>query len=216
MLLFDFDGVIADSLGIYTSICTRTARQLGHPVQLPKNPFATLSHVSFECLAQSLGLGPVEYTAMSSYLLSKSTATAPAFNDMIELLHKVSCRVEVGILSASPRAFIDRFLDQHGGSDAVTLILSRDDPGTKADKMKTLQKNGRHLLALVGDGVSDISAAREANVPSIGVSWGWQSVSRLLQAGVDDIAQCPQDIERWVKKRLLSRAPEAEIQGGIR
>lgn len=192
MLLFDFDGVLADSLQIYADVCTRAARRQGYQKDLEPNPFAALERVTFETLAETLGLCPTTFTADACALLDQQTESAPAFEGIRDTLTAISTHMPVGILSASPGGFIARFLEENHVADRVSLVLSRDDPGTKAEKIIAVMQQGRYRpIALVGDGVSDIAAATTAGIASIGVAWGWQSPEKLLAAGADFIAETP-------------------------
>jgi phosphoglycolate phosphatase len=53
---------------------------------------------------------------------------------------------------------------------------------------------------LVGDAVSDIRAARDASVKSIAVSWGHQSLSKLMDAKPDYLVRSP-----WELLELLAK-----------
>ncbi|SHH16320.1 HAD family hydrolase [Cognatishimia maritima] len=199
MLLFDFDGVLADSLHIYTEICTQAAQNQGYQAELPPNPFAELDKITFEALALQLGLCPSTFTADATLLLKQRRDIAPTFVGMIETLRRLSSETPLGILSASPKAFIQRFIGYHEISEFFSVLLTRDDPGTKAEKIIAIRQQGTYSpLALVGDGVSDISAAASAGISSIGVSWGWQMPEKLQNAGADFIAETPAQIQTFL------------------
>lgn len=196
MLLFDFDGVMADSLQIYTDICTRAARCQGYQGNLPANPFAELEHVTFEALAETLGLCPSGFAADATALLEERNDTAPAFASIIDTLKNISTEIPVGILSASPKGFIERFLTANDITDCISVLLSRSEPGTKAEKIMLLRREGHFRpIALVGDGVSDVKAAATAGIASIGVTWGWQSPEKLLSQGATFMAGSPDEIQ---------------------
>lgn len=204
MLLFDFDGVIADSLEIYANICAQAARKLGYHGPLSKTPFAELDHISFEALAQQLGLCPGTFTSEACRLFDQRHAVAPLFDGMAETVTLLAKEHPLGILSASPAGFIERCLRKHGLDGAFSLVLTRDDTGTKAQKIAAVQHEGRHIpLALIGDGVSDIRAATDTGLLPVGVSWGWQSPDRLLQAGAGFVAKSPAEL-----RTILSRLPQ--------
>jgi phosphoglycolate phosphatase len=47
---------------------------------------------------------------------------------------------------------------------------------------------------MVGDSLSDVRAARQAGVKSIAVSWGHQSVGRLVGAAPDHVVRLPEEL----------------------
>lgn len=197
MVVFDFDGVIADSLGICTRACSHAARRQGCTRPLAENPFAGLEQVSFEGLAAELGLDTQAFAADACGYLEHCQEVAPVFEGIPETLQHVASNSPVCILSASPRSTIEPFLRFHGCSDHVTAILSRDIPGGKAGKLKALQRETpQPVICMVGDAVSDMGAAKQAGIPAIGVAWGWQTPDLLCRAGADFIAGTPGDIVR--------------------
>ena len=52
----------------------------------------------------------------------------------------------------------------------------------------------------VGDAVSDIHAARQAEVQSVAVGWGHQSLGRLSNARPDHIVHTPREIIELFEK----------------
>ncbi|MBY6142120.1 HAD family hydrolase [Leisingera daeponensis] len=192
MVVFDFDGVIADSLGICTRACIHAARQQGCTRPLAENPFTGLEQVSFEGLAAELGLDTRAFAADACSYLENCQEIAPVFPGMAETLRQVASNGALCILSASPRSTIEPFLRFHGCYEHVSVILSRDIPGGKAGKLKALQREALEpVICMVGDGVSDISAAKQAGIPSVAVAWGWQAPDVLRKAGADFIADTP-------------------------
>ncbi|MCU9838984.1 HAD family hydrolase [Ruegeria sp. WL0004] len=192
MVVFDFDGVIADSLGICTRACIHAARQQGCTRPLAENPFAGLEQVSFEGLAAKLGLDTRAFAADACSYLEHCQEIAPVFPGMAETLQHVASSGRLCILSASPRSTIEPFLQFHGCYEHVSVILSRDIPGGKAGKLKALQRAAPEpVTCMVGDGVSDIAAAKQAGIPPVGVAWGWQAPELLREAGADFIADTP-------------------------
>jgi phosphoglycolate phosphatase-like HAD superfamily hydrolase len=47
---------------------------------------------------------------------------------------------------------------------------------------------------MVGDSLSDVRAARDAGVKSIAVSWGHQSVGRLVKGVPDHVVRIPGEL----------------------
>ncbi|UWS09911.1 HAD family hydrolase [Phaeobacter inhibens] len=110
-------------------------------------------------------------------------------------MQRVASFSPIIILSASARSSIEPFLYFHGCAAHVSAILSRDTAGGKSEKLKILQNKATSpVYCIVGDGFSDMEAAKLANIPATVVAWGWQVVDLLRHAGADFIADTPADI----------------------
>ncbi|WP_174149439.1 HAD family hydrolase [Leisingera sp. ANG59] len=207
MVVFDFDGVIADSLEICARACIHAARRQGCTRPLAENPFADLEQVSFEGLAAKLGLNTRAFAADACGYLEHCREIAPLIPGMAETLRQVASNGPLCILSASPRSTIEPFLRFHGCSGYVCKIISRDIPGSKAAKLMRLKKT-QPPICMIGDGVSDILAAKQAGVPAVGVSWGWQPARVLAEAGAELIAETPSDIKYLFRTTIAGLSGE--------
>lgn len=190
VLVFDFDGVIANSLEICVSACRNMAAAMGGRAQIQNNPFAQLEPLTFEALAQTCSLEPLSFANGVTRMLESTREPAPLFPGMDRVLESLSKIAEIHILSASSSALINRFLEHHGLSRHVAGVSGRDIEGSKAEKLQKLQAR-TNLQVMVGDATSDMKAARVAGVLSVGVSWGWQSAESLVDCGASYIAREP-------------------------
>lgn len=201
VLAFDFDGVIADSLGLCTAACRTVAADMGWPGMLPDNPFGELEPVTFEALAETCGLDPRAFAAGVTDHVATTDHCAPLVPGMDHLLGTLSTRAEIHILSASSSTVIRRFLDHHGLTPHVTEIHGRDHPGSKTEKLKIILKS-HDLRAMIGDATSDMTAAIAAGVPPVGVAWGWQSEDRLTAHGASTVAHSPEELSDHLHRLL--------------
>jgi phosphoglycolate phosphatase-like HAD superfamily hydrolase len=58
----------------------------------------------------------------------------------------------------------------------------------------------RETVFMVGDSLSDISAAKEASVTSVAVTWGHQSLEYLLRGDPDYVVRFPHDLIEVIEK----------------
>ncbi len=58
---------------------------------------------------------------------------------------------------------------------------------------------------MVGDSVSDVRDARKAGVKSIAVSWGHQSVGKLVGAVPDHVVHFPEDLIEITNSSIKSK-----------
>ena len=97
----------------------------------------------------------------------------------------------------------ENFLDAHGLRGFIRAIFAVDQPGSKPEKILSARrqyaKQGDETY-LVGDAASDIRAARDASVKSIGVSWGHQSLEKLTDAKPDYLVHSPRELLELLDK----------------
>jgi phosphoglycolate phosphatase-like HAD superfamily hydrolase len=88
-------------------------------------------------------------------------------------------------------------LEEHGLEGNVRAVYGVDMPGSKAEKI-LMAKNQfgaeGETVFMVGDSLSDVHAAREAGVNSVAVSWGHQSLGRLVGAVPDHVVRLPKEL----------------------
>jgi phosphoglycolate phosphatase-like HAD superfamily hydrolase len=88
-------------------------------------------------------------------------------------------------------------LEQHGLEGCFRALYGVDMPGSKAEKILMAKSQfvaEAETVFMVGDSMSDVRAARAAGVKSIVVSWGHQSLGRLVGAVPDAIAHLPEEL----------------------
>ena len=94
------------------------------------------------------------------------------------------------------------FLKEHGLEGCFRAVYGVDMPGSKVEKIlmaKSQFAAEGEAVFMVGDSLSDVRAAREAGVKSIAVSWGHQSVGRLVGALPDHIVRLPEELIEMTK-----------------
>jgi phosphoglycolate phosphatase-like HAD superfamily hydrolase len=78
-------------------------------------------------------------------------------------------------------------------------VLGAETAGDKAEKLAALAAQpgvARERVTMVGDGVSDVRAAKAAGVRSVAVTWGYHSRARLEREAPDHIVETPFELVR--------------------
>ena len=193
MIVFDFDGVIADSLALYQQVCQQAAHHFNTDITLPKNPFAQLNPVTFEELAATLDLPCDAYATKVSELMNSNKAIPELFDGISSTLEQLASNTDLAVVSASHSTVLSKILCHYQIEQYFVQIIGGDTAGTKADKLQALSKT-YSIMAMVGDGISDIYAAQKANIPSVAVTWGWQGEDMLVRANPDRIIRTPTEL----------------------
>ena len=191
LYVFDFDGVIADSLDVCLSTVKLIAREFNLNADVISDDiWEVINNVTFDSLGRYLGLDEIESLRFADKVLQRmiENRAANLFNGMPALLSELALTGVVCILSASHRIAIERSLNEVNIHHVISDIFGGETRGSKAEKLKILQdRYGVEPCAcwMIGDAASDIAAARDAGCNSIAVGWGWQSRERLKFASPD-------------------------------
>jgi phosphoglycolate phosphatase len=200
VIIFDFDGVLADSLQMMLSYSAQVCLELGYPCQPSPADLEALDPMSFDSLGRQLNLPEAVIPAYKQGVFERFTSgddLPPIFEGMAEVVSALASSYPLGLVTGNTSGLVRAFLERYNLLDRFGLILCVDDPGTRVEKiLRIINKLGslNVQVYLVGDAVSDIYAAREVGVKSIAVTWGHQSHEKLVTAGPDFLVDSPGDL----------------------
>ena len=197
MLVFDFDGVIVDSLSHYEAACRHTIKKFGIPIPETQDTFAKLENVNFEALANLLGTEEqLLATTITKYILEQPVKPA-VFSGMPEIIKQSAANHSLHVLSAGAAQVAQSILSKNRLEGFFDSITGGDTPGSKAHKLKVLAKNNgedAENIIMIGDSISDIEAAREFGCREIAITWGWHSGESLENLEPEYIAHTPEQL----------------------
>ena len=128
-----------------------------------------------------------------------------AYEGIYEMLEKLEIlKIKKAILSNKPHKFTLKYVENlfnnfnfqeiHGQK---IDIPKKPDP-TMAIQIATKLNTKCEDMIFIGDTSTDIKTAKNANMQSIGVAWGFRPVEELKEAGADFIAYTPMDIIKYI------------------
>jgi len=124
------------------------------------------------------------------------------FDGLGKVVRKLAESHLLAVVTENTEGNVCAFLEEHRLEGCVRAVYGVDIPGSKAEKI-IMAKNrfaaqGKSVF-MVGDSLSDVRAAREAGVKSIAVSWGHQSVGKLVGAMPDHVVHLPEELIELTK-----------------
>jgi phosphoglycolate phosphatase len=199
LILFDFDGVLADTLDDLLQFSQEICNELGVQHQVVKEDISTLEAMSFANLGRQVEVpGPLidEFVRRSLEKVANKKSPPRIFPGLAEVVRDLSSQHILGIVTTNSAPNVKAFLIEHGLADCFRAIYGVDLPGTKAEKIVQARKQfaAGEAVFMIGDSASDMRAASEASAKSIGVSWGHQSVEMLIRAEADFIVHSPKEL----------------------
>jgi phosphoglycolate phosphatase len=208
LILFDFDGVLADTLGDLLQFGQEACNELGIIHTATQEDINALEVMSFATYGKQMGVPHFladEFVRRCLTKFSAKKSPPKIFKDMDRVLQKLSTKHSIGIITGNSAAVVKSFLAAHEVAEFVRVIYGVNEPGTKVEKILRAQNQlaaESKSVWMIGDSGSDIRAAKEASVQSIAVSWGHQSAEVLTRAEPDYLVHSPEELLKVIDRRL--------------
>lgn len=200
LILFDVDGTLVDSQNIIAA--SVRGAYLAYGMEPPSRErslsIVGLSLVeAFKVLAgpeaPAEGMAQAYKDAYSVLRLDPAN-DAPLFPGAGECIERLRNRSDVllGIATGKSRRGVVQLIERHGWEGVFSTIQTADDAPSKPHPAMILQAMdelgmSHDSTVMIGDSSYDMAMAKSAGVLPIGVSWGFQPVNLLREAGARHI-----------------------------
>lgn len=200
LFLFDFDGVLADSLDLYAEAVGRCLVQIRTPIVKNREDYLALFEGNFYESMAAKGIDLDAFAKAAKEILPGIDYDAmKPFDGLIPVLEALQKDHTLAVISSNGFRTISRMLERFGFDRFFQGILGSDFLFSKKDKiMHALSQYGidRMRTFYIGDTTGDIREAREAGVRPVAVTWGWHSREKLAAAHPDFLVDRPGDLLR--------------------
>ena len=191
LLIFDWDGTLADSIGRIVTAMQVAAQRSGRP---ERDAPAVKGIIGLGLPEAILTLYP-DMTAeqviafrqhYADVYIAMDAEPSPLFagvKESLEAFREQGYRLAVA--TGKARRGLDRVLGAHGWEDFFDITRAADETASKPDPLMLNQilahcdVRPEHAL-MVGDATFDLLMARNAGIDSVAVGYGAQSMERLL------------------------------------
>lgn len=200
LIVFDFDGTIADSLGVFVQAANRLVTEYGYP-QVTEEQIPAYRSLSSREVLQQLTMPKWQLPFFLRRFRRELNARVedlqpiPGMPAVIQELHQQG--YQLGILSSNAQKTVLKFLDTHqltpyfdwvaGGQ----ILLGKDRVLRRMVRMQNL--NPQQVIC-IGDETRDIEAARQVNLKMIAVSWGFNTHAILANYHPDALIDSPEEL----------------------
>ena len=210
LIIFDVDGTLVDSQASILACMEYAFAKAGREVPSRE---AALGIVGLSLPEAMAVLAPdaskdVQLQLAADYKTGHTehredgwkTADAALYEGVSEAIHRIH-EMGYGLSAATgkSRRGLDRFLAAHGFDIMFKGTQTADDAPSKPHPQMVLNclsltgTSAQNAL-IVGDTEYDMAMGRAAGVSTIGVSWGYQPVTRVKKGGADVIADKVEDL----------------------
>ena len=198
LFLFDFDGVLADSLDLYADAVARCLERIGTPIVKGKEDYLDLFDGNYyeSMAARGVDLTAFAQAAKEIFPAIDYDAMKP-FSGLIPVLAALQKDHILAVVSSNGSKTIRKMLARFGFDPYFWDIFGFDFLFSKKEKIyHALAKYGIHRekAFYVGDTAGDILEARAAGIRSVAVTWGWHDRERLLAVRPDFLIDTPEGL----------------------
>lgn len=203
-LLFDLDGVIADSRHAITRSINHALEAHGLPAQpergLERFIGPPLVDSFAELLAELGGSASLAGPCVAAYRQRYETAcvveTLP-YPGVGRVVERLAAQLPLAVATSKPVHFAEPILGTLGLREAFRAVVGPSLTALKEPKSATVARALDALgrpgpAALVGDRRHDVAAGQANGVDTIGVTWGFGSRAELEAAGADFVVETPE------------------------
>jgi phosphoglycolate phosphatase len=198
LLLFDFDGVLVDSIDVYEKTVTDCLKQIGQPLTHGREEFLELFEGNFYESLKQRGVNMDKFVAASVDILSKVNYTdMKPFDAIRPVLRELAKNHPMIVISSNDTPTISEALRLYDFEGIFQEILGSDFMLSKKDKILYAAKKYNATISdiyYIGDTTGDMKEGRQAGITTVGVTWGWHSKELMATSQPDYLFDKPEDL----------------------
>jgi HAD superfamily hydrolase (TIGR01549 family) len=198
LLLFDFDGTLADSFSMVVSIYNALAEKHQYPIITPQKQ-QELRGVSGLDVIKQLPIAKVKLPllyAQGKKEFERQIEHIKPFPELSHVLHTLSETYTLGIVTSNTPATVKKFLLNHQ-MDYFDFIYSDGSlfgKGKIITDVLTKYHYSKDAVMYIGDEVRDIEAGKSAGVATASVTWGFNTKELLISHQPDFLVTTPKEL----------------------
>lgn len=199
LVVFDFDGTLADTWRDIATALNRTLREAGREAVEPAAVREWVGHGVRRLIGRAIAsdaparVEPL-FLRFRAHYADCCLDTTTLYDGVPAALAALAPRHVLAVLSNKPQAFLDRIVDGLAirplfaavvGGDA--LAVSKPDPATLAHVVARV--GGAAAVWMVGDSAVDVETGKRFGARTIGCAWGLRGREELRAAGADVLVE---------------------------
>lgn len=199
VIVFDFDGTIADSFGTVIKILGELSNDPALKNIVPREQMEQLRNEGIRKLIKKRSI--VSMAQLPFWVkrfrqeLNNKLSTINPIKDVPEVINSLKNKYKIAIISSNAKENIENFLKNNGIK--FDYIYSGSSIFGKSRVINTFlkkEKINRKNIIYIGDEDRDIEAAHKSHIFSIAVSWGYNSEKVLIKARPDILINKPKEL----------------------
>lgn len=198
LFLFDFDGVLVESLDLYEKIISLCLQKIDKPLTYGREEFLNLFENNlYESLAKK-GVDLKEFMKVSRDLHAQiNYKEMQPITAMIPVVEELQRNNILLVISSNDSKTVQAAIEQFKFNGYFKEVLGADFLFSKKDKIDyAVRKYGvnQEDIYYIGDTTGDIRESRAAGVKTVGVTWGWHTREKMAAVQPDYLFEQPEDL----------------------
>jgi phosphoglycolate phosphatase len=205
VIIFDFDGTIADTVEALVSIANRLAIEFDY-IQITPNELTLLRNLTSREIIRYSGVSllkiPFLFKKVKSELKNKIKELEPISGVKEALIELNQQGYTLGVITSNSQENVTEFLRFHNLNYLFEFLYSGVTIFGKTTIINNVLRQKQlkpETVIYVGDETRDIEAAKKANIKVIAVSWGFNSPEALAKQNPDFLIHHPSELLDVVK-----------------
>jgi phosphoglycolate phosphatase len=203
LLIFDYDGVLVDSLETVWKIYCDYRETYKMPVLASKDDIRPLFDKNIFETFRGMGISPYRLYRLSrefkrlQLLYKEQLRPFPGMESVISRLAKQP-ELQLAIISSNDSSIVHWFLRRYKLEKAFHYVLGGDTHRSKIKKIRSLIKRLKMQpqgVYYIGDTIGDIEEGKKAGVHTVAVTWGYHNKAKLVAAQPEQVADTPEALE---------------------
>jgi len=203
LILFDFDGTIADTKSIAFKAYQVIAKHYGIEMESEAQMNA-LNQLSIKDRLKAYNVPLYKVPTLikkSSEILHETIQEAQIFEGMEALLRTLKAKGHtIAIVSSNRKSIIEAFLNSHQ-LDIFDALIGKAPMFKKEKSIKKMMKHfhaKKHETIYIGDEVRDIEASKRLGIDVLGVAWGYDAQSLLKASAPNNLFDTVDDLTKYL------------------
>ncbi len=206
VIIFDFDGTIADTVDALVNIANRLAVEFGY-IQISPEELALLRNFSSREIIKYSGISlfkiPFLLKKVKGELKHKLQELKPIPGIDAALIELQNEGYRLGIITSNSKENVTGFLKNNELEQLFDFIYSGVTIFGKTTIINNVLKQKQlqtQAVIYVGDETRDIEASKKANIKVIAVTWGFNSPEALAKHNPEFLIKHPSELLEVIKK----------------
>ena len=205
VIIFDFDGTIADTVDALVTIANRLALEFGY-VPINSQELVLLRNLTAREIIKYSGVSlfkiPFMVKKVKGELKHKIPELTPIEGINAALIELHNQGYHLGIITSNSQENVNQFLKFHNLDYLFDFIYSGVTIFGKSTIINNVLRQKQfkpEVVIYVGDETRDVESARKANIKVVAVSWGFNSSEALGKQNPDFLIHHPCELLAVIK-----------------
>jgi len=199
LVIFDFDGTVADTFKYGVKIANSLSSRFKYDLIMPDKEEHYRGKSAQEILKEAgISWFKLPFVATRFQIeFSKVIDELMPCGNIIEVIKTLSKKYELGIITSNSEKNVNRFLENNNLTNIFSFIISNKKLFGKAKTFKKIIKDRKLVegeFIYIGDETRDIEAAKKLKVKIISCSWGFNTYDLLKKFEPDYLINKPEEI----------------------